>query len=69
MNKEKFIFHCTTCCKEYTLHISMNDYDEWTRGKHAQNAFPYLTADERELLISGTCGPCFDSMFPEEDDV
>jgi hypothetical protein len=35
---------------------------------YAQDAFPHLTADERELLISGTCGSCFNAMFPEDDE-
>ena len=32
-----------------------------------QSAMPNVPADERELLISGICGPCFDAMFREED--
>ena len=28
-----------------------------------QNAFPFLTSDERELLISGTCPKCWNDMF------
>ena len=33
-----------------------------------QNAMPNLSADDRELLISGICGPCFDKMFPPEEE-
>ena len=28
---------------------------------------PYLTADEREMLISGTSKEGWDILFPEED--
>jgi hypothetical protein len=31
-----------------------------------QDHFPHLTDDERELIISGTCGSCFDDMFGEK---
>lgn len=34
----------------------------------AQDAFPSMSPGDRELLISGTCGPCFEAMFPPEED-
>jgi len=33
-----------------------------------QHALPFLTADQRELLLSGTHSACFDTMFPEEEE-
>ena len=39
------------------------DLQAWIKGKHAQDAFPYLNAGERELLISGICNSCFDKMM------
>lgn len=66
--REPFSVECLECHRVYTFDISRGDYYDWQHGKHAQNAFPYLTADERELLISRTCGPCFDKMFPPEWD-
>jgi hypothetical protein len=47
--------------------VNVDDYNQWQGGKLVQDAFPYLSADEREILISGTCGPCFDAMFSEEE--
>ena len=38
------------------------------RGELIQNAMPYLSPDEREILISGICGRCFDEMYGEDDD-
>lgn len=32
-----------------------------------QDAFPYLTADQRERLLSGICKSCFDDMANEEE--
>jgi hypothetical protein len=38
------------------------------RGGTVQSIFKDLGADERELLISGTCGECWDKLFPKEDE-
>ena len=38
------------------------------KGVHIQIGMPYLSRDESEILISGTCGPCFDKMFKEEEE-
>ena len=67
LQRQEFFVTCQWCRKEYTLFITVKDYREWQQGKHAQHAFPYLSADDRELLISRTCGKCFDEMFPEDE--
>lgn len=41
------------------------DYQRYVEGSYVQDAFPYLSSAEREMLISRTCGPCFDGMFPD----
>jgi len=33
-----------------------------------QEAFPELSADDREMLISGTCPACWEKMFPAEEE-
>jgi len=55
-------------CKE-TQHITTKteDLDSWENGELIQNAMPYLTADDREILISGICGTCFDNMFAGDE--
>lgn len=71
-NRNKNInVQCVHCKKEYALFLNENDYSEWKEGNgFIQDKLPYLTAGERELLISGTCDSCFDNMFGsiEEDD-
>jgi len=37
-------------------------------GELAQNAFPYLSATEREQLISHICPKCQDSIFGSDED-
>ena len=46
--------------------VDVDDYTSWENGELIQTALPYLTADEREVLISGMCGPCFDNVWGEE---
>jgi hypothetical protein len=40
----------------------------WEDGELIQDALPNLTADQRELLISGTCDDCWKTMFGTVDD-
>lgn len=65
---QEFFVICQTCNKRYTFQVDPEDYAAFRNGKFAQNAFPYLTSAERELMISQTCGPCFDKMFPPDDE-
>lgn len=60
---------CNICKKPHTLSLNPKDFQDWVSGKKAQHAFPYLSADERELLISGTCGVCFEKLFEGDEDI
>ena len=57
---------CRTCKDTHILMVNIRDAKRWRQGELIQDAMPYLTPDERELLISGTCGKCFDKMFGED---
>ena len=57
---------CRTCKDTHILMVNIRDAKRWKEGELIQDAMPYLTPDERELLISGTCGKCFDKMFGED---
>ena len=62
---------CRQCRRDETITVGMMDYALWKGGAYIQEAMPYLTPDQREMLISNTCGPCFDRMFgafDEEDE-
>lgn len=54
---------CDNCDSETQLLIESEDYKSWKKGRLIQDAMPYLTIEQRELLISGICGTCFDDMF------
>lgn len=62
----KVIATCMNCHVKYELELKEEDYIKWRSGTLIQNAFPYLSDDDRELLISEICGKCFDKLFPEE---
>ena len=57
---------CVMCKREIELLVPEYAYIEWKNGMYIQDAMSMLTPDERELLISGTCGECFDKLYPEE---
>ena len=59
---------CMCCNKSYTIKCDAIDYMRWMSGELIQNAMPYLSVDERELMISKICGSCFDEMYNESDD-
>lgn len=54
---------CAICGKGRTVKVSKVGYDRWLKGELIQNALPELSVDDRELLMSGICGECFDKIF------
>ena len=59
---------CPFCGHANEIEVNEADYWDWQDGELAQNAFPYLSADEREMLISGICPKCWAKTFGEEDE-
>lgn len=61
--------YCPFCAKAREVEVNEQDYWDWEDGTLAQDAFPYLDPEEREVLITGICPTCWDSMFggKEED--
>lgn len=62
--------HCPFCDQYHEVLVYVDEsFIAWENGDLlAQEAFPYLTASEREILISGICPKCWDKMFPEEEE-
>lgn len=55
---------CVNCGKIHNVRVYYNDWVAWRNGeKLVQEAFPYLTPEKRELLISRICPKCWDEMF------
>jgi DNA-directed RNA polymerase subunit RPC12/RpoP len=59
---------CYSCSKPIAVTVKVADYKRFEGGEFAQDCFSYLSADQREFLISGICGECWDKMFPKEDE-
>ncbi|WP_339271486.1 hypothetical protein NYE54_08320 [Paenibacillus sp. FSL K6-1330] len=68
METEELRIPCIVCSMTQVLTVSEDDLQKYKDGAHAQHAFPYLSAGDRELIISGVCGSCFDEMFEDDDD-
>lgn len=67
-DKTEFKVVCSCCEQSYSIFMHIQDYQDWKYGeKLIQNALPYLTAAERELLISRTCDSCFKKIFSEKE--
>ena len=55
---------CPFCGETHTVIVGEIDYILWeTDFALVQDAFPYLTPDEREMLISGICPTCWEKTF------
>ena len=59
---------CPHCRLGSTLEVPEAGLTKWRGGDLIQNAFPELTADQREQLLTGIHSKCWDAMMgPEED--
>lgn len=57
----EIVITCPLCGKDQKpFDIYPGDWDAWRSGTFVQDAFPYLTVSDRELLISGVCDSCWD---------
>lgn len=58
---------CRMCSRKFLIIYNREDMLHWISGQDfIQYCMPYLSDSERELLISGTCGDCFDLLFPPD---
>lgn len=57
-------------CGEKTIAIVTNvELVAYKNGAFVQQAFPSLTAEQREsLFMSGMCATCWDNLFADEDE-
>lgn len=62
------ITRCPFCGRANEVEVNEADYLDWQDGVLVQDAFPYLSADEREMLVSGICPTCWESTFGSAED-
>ena len=58
---------CTVCGEYEVWNLDRQAVTKWQGGEYIQNAFPDMSAEDRELLISGTHPACWNKLFPEEE--
>ena len=59
---------CWRCGSTTLIILNKEDLVDWMSGSGPiEKILHYLSANERELLISNTCGSCFDSLFEPLD--
>lgn len=61
------VMTCPFCGKKHKVEVVGSDYFTYMDGELAQNAFPYLSATEREQIISHICPACQESIFGGEE--
>lgn len=57
---------CCQCGKPQEIIVDDAALRKFRAGGFAQDCFPTLPAEQREFLISGICGDCWDEMFSDE---
>lgn len=61
-------YQCVRCGKVHTLEFDEQEMSaliarDLGADIHIQDALPNKTPAERELVLSGICGECYDKMF------
>ena len=53
---------CPMCGKAYTIVVPHEGFIKWRNGDRIQECMPRLSSEDREALMSGICGECWDKM-------
>lgn len=65
MTDVKVKTRCPICDKVTIVTADSEDIRRYESGALIQDAFPTLSASEREMLKTGICPKCWDDMFGE----
>jgi hypothetical protein len=53
---------CPMCSQPSEIEVSVVEFEAYQRGTLVQDAFPTLTASEREVVKTGIHADCWDSL-------
>ena len=71
MNNQETIVKCKPCiiCKE-TAYITVpaDGYTQWHSGALIQDAFPAMSVNDREMLMSGIHPKCWEILYPKDSE-
>lgn len=59
---------CKLCGKVRLMEVEAEGLSQWLGGKLVQDALPRLNVEERELLVSQTCGKCWEEVMRAVED-
>jgi hypothetical protein len=59
---------CFHCGETSFIQLNVSDLNSYQSGLYAQDAFPYLTAEQREIIISGTHPECWNELFGKDEE-
>jgi len=59
---------CIHCGEQSIVEIDRASHALWNAGAYVQVAFPHMSADEREMLMTGTHPECWAAIFGEGED-
>ena len=60
---------CPICGRLVDTKVELEQYEAYMYGEMlAQDAFPTLSAADRETIISGMCPECQDEIFSNDDE-
>ena len=66
-NLQPVLAQCVVCKRFVATRVDPEDLARWRDGVLAQDAMPYLSPADRELLcISNVCGECWILLCPAE---
>lgn len=55
---------CKVCYERRIIEdVLLADYNAWIHGKLIQQALPYLSGEDRDLLVTNICPKCWDGIF------
>jgi hypothetical protein len=55
------------CGKSYTVVVPHDGFIAWRNGGKIQDCLPSLSNEDREALMTGICGDCWERMYGEDD--
>lgn len=58
---------CPYCGLDNGVEVDEEAYERWRAGAFVQDAFPNLSPNQREALITGIHPKCWNKMFGEDD--
>jgi len=66
---QKITTQCPICLEEHTLDVTDEQYEKYINGEdYIQNIFSEMSAEDREMLITGICPKCWRNVFGDEEE-